>query len=144
MSSNGLHLLRRIERGCMGFSRWKSFGMRKDGALLPRSIEARPQSRFLFSVADNSPLVTKMKRKGYGKKSGTTRLYSQPTTEVGRHTAKLCSASVLECNGEKGGLKWWMAFLEKYGTPWLVMYAAKGADKALFEAGKKPSGTPYY
>lgn len=123
-----------------GFQPMEILWHEKDGALLPRSIEARPQSRFLFSVADNSPLlVTKDEKEGIWKEEWNNSFifptYHRGRSPYGEAVLGKCFWNVM---AKRGGLKWWMAFLEKYGTPWLVMYAAKGADKkALFEAGKK-------
>lgn len=113
-----------------------------EAGILPKSIEARPQARFLFSPVDNSPLlITKDFKEGTWKPEWNNSFlfptYHGAESPYGTAVLGRCYWNVV---AKRGGIRWWTAFLEKYGTPWLVLHhAGKLEDtdkKALFDAGK--------
>ncbi len=115
----------------------------RDGVILPKALEVRPQSRFVFKAEDGSPLlITKDEKDGIWKPEWDNSFifpkYHATKSPYGTAVLSKCFWNVV---AKRAGVKWWMTFLEKYGTPWLLMFAGQNATdddmKKLAAAGEK-------
>lgn len=121
-----------------------SWAQTSDGFVVPASVDVIAHRRIKFSAKDNSPLlITKDEKEGIWKPEWDNsflfpRYHSTRDNPYGTPALSRCFWNVV---AKRGGMKFWMTFIEKYGTPWFVIYAPSSATKTqkeeLLAAGKK-------
>ncbi|AWX15224.1 hypothetical protein CEP48_03165 [Mergibacter septicus] len=92
----------------------------ENGLLLPTEIVGKPQEWFMFS--EENKLLLRNKKEHDGKPAPEMKflLATQQADYInpyGRADLALCFWAA---TFKKGGLKFWLQFVEKYGTPWLI------------------------
>lgn len=95
---------------------WES----KDGLLLPTAIVGKPQEWFVFDEENQLMLRTKDNRNGDLVPEKKFLLATQQAdflNPYGRADLAMCFWAA---TFKKGGFKFWLEFMEKYGSPWLV------------------------
>ena len=95
---------------------WES----KDGLLLPVAIVGKPQEWFVFDEENQLMLRTKDNRNGDLVPEKKFLLATQQAdflNPYGRADLAMCFWAA---TFKKGGFKFWLEFMEKYGSPWLV------------------------
>ncbi|NYA48013.1 DUF935 domain-containing protein [Haemophilus haemolyticus] len=95
---------------------WES----KNGLLLPVAIVGKPQEWFVFDEENQLMLRTKDNRNGDLVPEKKFLLATQQAdflNPYGRADLAMCFWAA---TFKKGGFKFWLEFMEKYGSPWLV------------------------
>lgn len=95
---------------------WKS----ENGLLLPTAIVGKPQEWFVFDEENQLMLRTKDNRNGDLVPEKKFLLATQQAdflNPYGRADLAMCFWAA---TFKKGGFKFWLEFMEKYGSPWLV------------------------
>lgn len=95
---------------------WES----KDGLFLPVAVEGKPQEWFVFDEENRLMLRTKDHYNGElvpEKKFLLATQQADYMNPYGRADLAMCFWAA---TFKKGGFKFWLEFMEKYGSPWLV------------------------
>ncbi|OOF44020.1 hypothetical protein BKK51_10155 [Rodentibacter trehalosifermentans] len=95
---------------------WES----KDGLFLPVAVEGKPQEWFVFDEENRLMLRTKEHYNGDlvpEKKFLLATQQADYMNPYGRADLAMCFWAA---TFKKGGFKFWLEFMEKYGSPWLV------------------------
>ena len=95
---------------------WES----ENGLLLPTATAAKPQEWFVFDEENQLMLRTKDNRNGDlvpAKKFLLATQQADFLNPYGRADLAMCFWAA---TFKKGGFKFWLEFMEKYGSPWLV------------------------
>ena len=95
---------------------WES----KDGLLLPVAIVGKPQEWFVFDEENQLKLRTKEKINGEELPPYRMLLATQNATYINPYGLGDLSLCFWAATFKKGGFKFWLEFMEKYGSPWLV------------------------
>ncbi|RJP20730.1 MAG: DUF935 family protein, partial [Deltaproteobacteria bacterium] len=101
-----------------------------DGLILPRDVIAKPREWFVFSNDNELLLRTKEHPNGgpVPEKKFLCPVYNGSyENPYGERTLSRCFWPV---TFKKGGLKFWVNFVERFGTPWVVGKLPRGTDKA--------------
>jgi phage gp29-like protein len=98
-----------------------------DGYYLPRKVQEKPQEWFLFNSANELMLKTKEKVEPLPEKKFL--LVQHEDTFVNPYGFPELSRCFWPVAFKKGGLKFWLMFCEKYGTPFIVGKQPRGAGK---------------
>lgn len=92
----------------------------ENGLLLPTAIVGKPQEWFVFDEENQLMLRTKENRNGVLVPEKKFLLATQQAdflNPYGRADLAMCFWAA---TFKKGGFKFWLEFMEKYGSPWLV------------------------
>ena len=92
----------------------------QDGLLLPVAVVGKPQEWFVFDEENRLMLRTKDNRNGDlvpEKKFLLATQQADYMNPYGRADLAMCFWAA---TFKKGGFKFWLEFMEKYGSPWLV------------------------
>ena len=95
---------------------WES----KDGLLLPVAIVGKPQEWFVFDEENQLKLRTKENINGEELPPYRMLLATQNATYINPYGLGDLSLCFWAATFKKGGFKFWLEFMEKYGSPWLV------------------------
>ena len=95
---------------------WES----KDGLLLPTAIVGKPQEWFVFDEENQLKLRTKENINGEELPPYRMLLATQNATYINPYGLGDLSLCFWAATFKKGGFKFWLEFMEKYGSPWLV------------------------
>lgn len=95
---------------------WES----NNGLLLPVAITAKPQEWFVFDEENRLKLRTKEHRDGEFIPPYRMLLATQNATYINPYGLGDLSLCFWAATFKKGGFKFWLEFMEKYGSPWLV------------------------
>ena len=95
---------------------WES----KDGLLLPVAIVGKPQEWFVFDDENQLKLRTKENINGEELPPYRMLLATQNATYINPYGLGDLSLCFWAATFKKGGFKFWLEFMEKYGSPWLV------------------------
>lgn len=95
---------------------WES----ENGLLLPVAIVGKPQEWFVFDEENQLKLRTKENFNGEELPPYRILLATQNATYINPYGLGDLSLCFWAATFKKGGFKFWLEFVEKYGTPWLV------------------------
>ena len=101
-----------------------------DGLILPRDVVAKPREWFAFGNDNELLLRTKEHPNGspVPEKKFLCPVYNGSyENPYGERTLSRCFWPV---TFKKGGLKFWVNFVERFGTPWIIGKLPRGTDKA--------------
>jgi phage gp29-like protein len=104
---------------------WENVG----GLILPKNVVAKPREWFRFSAENELLLCTKAAPNGIpvpGKKFLCPVYNGSYENPYGERTL---SRVFWPVTFKKGGLKFWVNFVERFGTPWIVGKLPRGTDK---------------
>lgn len=103
----------------------------RNGHIVPVLIEEKPAEWFCFS--DKNELRFLSKKSPVAGEELPEMKFVCPTldsTYKNPYGISVLSKCFWPVAFKKGGLKFWVSFVEKYGTPWLIARYAKGTSKA--------------
>lgn len=95
---------------------WES----ENGLLLPTAIVGKPQEWFVFDEENQLKLRTKENINGEELPPYRILLATQNATYINPYGLGDLSLCFWAATFKKGGFKFWLEFMEKYGSPWLV------------------------
>lgn len=95
---------------------WES----NNGLLLPAAITGKPQEWFVFDEDNQLKLRTKEHRDGEFIPPYRMLLATQNAAYINPYGLGDLSLCFWAATFKKGGFKFWLEFMEKYGSPWLV------------------------
>lgn len=108
---------------------WKNVG----GLILPRDVVAKPPEWFHFSVDNELLLRTRENAMGV---PVPDRKFLCPVfngSYQNPYGERTLSRVFWPVTFKKGGLKFWVTFAEKFGTPWVIGKMPRGTDKAKID-----------
>ena len=91
-----------------------------DATLLPVAIVGKPQEWFVFDEENQLKLRTKENINGEELPPYRMLLATQNATYINPYGLGDLSLCFWAATFKKGGFKFWLEFMEKYGSPWLV------------------------
>lgn len=95
---------------------WES----ENGLLLPTAIVGKPQEWFVFDEENQLMLRTKDNRNGDLVPEKKFLLATQQADFINPYGRADLAMCFWAATFKKGGFKFWLEFMEKYGSPWLV------------------------
>lgn len=115
------HIINQVLNACLfGYQALEVMWENQEGLWLPIAIEGKPQEWFVFDEENRLMLRTKEHRFGQllpEKKFLLATQQADYMNPYGRADLAMCFWAA---TFKKGGFKFWLEFMEKYGSPWLV------------------------
>ncbi|SUU97753.1 DUF935 domain-containing protein [Avibacterium paragallinarum] len=115
------HIINQIlDATLFGYQALEVMWAEENGLLLPAEIVGKPQEWFVFSEENELLLRDKEERDGKPIPEMKFLLATQQADYMNPYGKADLAMCFWAATFKKGGLKFWLEFVEKYGSPWLV------------------------
>jgi phage gp29-like protein len=98
-----------------------------DGVYIPSAIIGKPSKWFIFGKNNELLLRTKKNPNGEPVPEKKFLLAQHQPTFANPYGKKIAANIYWYCLFKKNGLKWWVTFLEKFGTPYIIGKTPRGS-----------------
>lgn len=114
-------IINQVLDACLfGYQALEVMWQHQDGLWLPTAIEGKPQEWFVFDEENRLMLRTKENRFGQPLPEKKFLLATQQADYMNPYGRADLAMCFWAATFKKGGFKFWLEFMEKYGSPWLV------------------------
>ncbi|MDA5607062.1 DUF935 domain-containing protein [Pasteurella multocida] len=114
-------IINQVLDACLfGYQALEVMWQHQDGLWLPTAIEGKPQEWFVFDEENRLMLRTKEHRFGQPLPEKKFLLATQQADYMNPYGRADLAMCFWAATFKKGGFKFWLEFMEKYGSPWLV------------------------
>lgn len=105
----------------------------REGMIVPRDIVAKPREWFCFSEGNELLLRTKENYNGIPVPERKFLCPVYNSSYENPYGERTLSRVFWPVTFKKGGLKFWVNFVERFGTPWVIGKLPRGTDKAKID-----------